>query len=116
MQLDGVWATEVLGYLGWERTGITFLDDGKIRGGSSEFYHYGTYVADGQKVDMTIHLRSHGKFRQVSGEKRKKFTIRMNGKSNGEVIEGKAVLVDARSDDVPYKFRLVKLADLSTFP
>ncbi len=114
MQIDGVWATEVLGYLGWERTGITFLDDGKMRGGSADIFHHGNYVVDGQKVKMTLHLASHGKRKRAYGEKRDKFTIRMKGKWDGEQIEGKAMLVGASSQDVTYKFRLVRLNDLST--
>jgi len=114
MQLDGVWATEILGYLGWERTGISFLDDGNIRGGSADVFHHGNYVIDGQNVEMTLYLTSHGKRKQAYGEKRDKFTIRMKGKRDGEQIEGEARLVGASSQDVTYKLRLVRLNDLST--
>jgi hypothetical protein len=115
MQIDGVWATDILGYLGWERTGITFLDDGKIHGGSAEFYHHGKYLVDGENVKMTLHLTSHGNRKHAYGKKRNNFTIRMKGKWNGEKIEGKAMLVGAKSDDVEYNFRLVRLSDLATF-
>lgn len=112
MQIDGVWATEVLGYLGWERIGITFLDNGDVRGGSADFYHHGSYVIDGKNVKMTLHLTSHGKRKQAYGKKRNKFTIRLKGKRDGEEIKGNATFVGARSDDIPTSFRLVRLSDL----
>jgi len=111
LRLDGVWATELLGLLGWERTGITFFDDGNIRGGGADFYHYGTYVVDGQKVKMTLHFTSHGNHKKVYGENRKKFSVRIKGKRNGDKIQGKGYLVGARSDDVAHSFRLLKLDD-----
>ena len=64
-ELNGVWATDVLGIEGWERTGITFLQDGQVHGGSADFYHFGHYTVDGQKVKITLHLKSHSGRKQV---------------------------------------------------
>ena len=111
-ELNGVWATDILGIAGWERTGITFLEDGSVHGGSADFYHHGSYSIEGEKVKMTLHLKSHGKHISVYGKKRKKFTVKMKGKRDGDVVEGKANLVDPGSYDVAYNFRLTRLADL----
>ena len=111
-ELNGVWATDVLGIDGWERTGITFLQDGRAHGGSADFYHYGTYSLDGNKVKMTLHLKSHSKKKQVYGRKMKDFTIKMKGARDGDEIEGRATLKDPGDYDIAYNFRLVRLGDL----
>ena len=110
--LNGVWATDVLGIDGWERTGITFLKDGNAHGGSADFFHHGSYSVEGQKVKMTLHLQAHGKIKQVYGKKRKNFTSKVKGTWKNEKIEGKARLLDSGSYDIAYNFRLTRLGDL----
>lgn len=111
-ELNGVWATDVLGIEGWERTGITFLEKGSVHGGSADFYHHGTYSVEGETVKMTLHMKLHGKQKNVYGKKRKKFSIKMKGKLKGDEIEGKASLMDPGSYDIAYNFRLSRLGDL----
>ena len=108
-ELNGVWATDVLGIEGWERTGITFLQDGHVHGGSADFYHFGNYSVDDRKVKISLNLKSHSGRKQVYGKKRKEFAIKMKGKRNGDVIEGKASLLDPGSYDIAYIFRLIRL-------
>jgi hypothetical protein len=117
LTLDGAWAIEVMGLFGWDRTGIAFLDKGNILGGSSEFFHHGNYVTEGDdKVKIKLHFKSHGETVSVFGEKRKEFSAIIKATYQGDEIKGHATLVGARSDDVRYSCRLLRIGDLPTFP
>ncbi len=117
MTLDGVWATEIMGLYGWDRTGISFFDKGNILGGGSKFFHHGNYVTEGDgKVSIKLHLKSHGETVGIFGEKRTEFSAIIKATYHGDEIKGRAALVGARSDDVTYSCRLLRIGDLPTFP
>ena len=112
MGLDGIWAVEIVGFVGWDRTSIAFLEKGIIRGSGAKYFYHGSYVADEQNVKMTIHLTSHDKKANAFGEKRKKFTVILKGVSSENEVQGHVKLKGARSDDTTYRCRLLRLEDL----
>jgi hypothetical protein len=115
--LDGVWAVEIMGLFGWDRTGISFFDKGNILGGSSEFFHHGNYVTEGDdEIKIKLHLKNHGKNVSMFGEKRTEFSVVIKATYQKDEIKGRATLVGARSDDVRYSCRLLRIGDLPTFP
>ena len=117
MILDGVWATEIMGLFGWDRTGISFLDKGNILGGSAEFFHHGNYVTEhDNKVKIRLHIMNHGDKVSIYGEKRSEFSVIIKATYQEDEIKGHATLVGARSDDVRYSCRLLKIGDLPKFP
>lgn len=116
MTLDGVWAAEIMGLFGWDRTGISFFDKGNILGGGAQFFHHGNYVTEGDdKVKIKLHMENHGKNVSIFGEKRTEFSVVIKATYQEDEIKGHATLVGARSDDVRYSCRLLRIGDLPTF-
>lgn len=116
MSLDGIWFFEVAGVYGWERISTAFLEKGRFLSGSASTFSQGTYVSDGNKVKIKLHVTQHGKKRTIFGEKHKRFSIVMKATSDGDKIEGKISLKGAKSTAAQHSFRLLRKMDLPSLP
>ncbi len=116
MSLDGIWAFEVAGVYGWERVSTAFMEKGRYLSGGTSVFSYGTYVSDGNKLKIKLHVTQHGKKRTIFGEKHRRFSIVMKAIRDGNKIEGKISLKGAKSNATQYSFRLIRKMDLPAFP
>ncbi len=113
MSLNGVWSLEIAGMYGWERVSTVFLEDGRYLGGGATHFSQGCYTVDKKKIKMKIHMIQHGlQKRTVFGERRSDLYTEISGKREGDTIQGKARLKDAKSDAPKYTIRLVRQMDL----
>jgi hypothetical protein len=116
MSLDGVWVLEIVGIYGWERISTVFMEKGRYLSGSAFSFSQGSYVVDGKKIRIKLHVTQHGETRTIFGEKRKHFSIVMKAKCKENKIKGQIFLKGAKSTDDPYSFRLLRQADLAALP
>ncbi len=116
MSLDGIWFFEVAGVHGWERISTAFLEKGRFLSGSASTFSQGTYVSDGNKVKIKLHVTQHGKTRTIFGEKHKRFSIVMKAICDGDKIEGKISLKGAKSTATEHSFRLLRKMDIPALP
>ncbi len=110
MALDGIWATELYGIYGWESTGILVLDNGRALGGGNNHHSTGTY----EEIDGTVHIyldvKYHGQVRTLFGESSENFSVKLNGRHEGLMIEG--VLERTGRTDMSITCRLCKCCEL----
>ena len=113
MSLNGVWSLEIAGMYGWERVSTVFLEDGRYLGGGATHFSQGRYTVNRKKIKIKIHMIQHGlQKRTVFGEKRSDLYTEITAKREGNTIQGKARLKDAKSAAPKYTIRLVRQTDL----
>ncbi len=113
MSLNGVWSLEIAGIYGWERVSTVFLEDGRYLGGGATHFSQGRYTVDKKKIKISIHMIQHGlQKRMVFGKRRSNLYTEISGKRDGNTIQGKARLKNAKSDAPKYTIRMVRQMDL----
>lgn len=110
MSLNGVWSSEIHGVFDWERWSIAVLRDGSVVTGSKEHYSLGTYTVSGETVEMTADVYFYSTPRTLFGESEKQYSVKFEGKRDGDVIKGSVWRPDKPGMTVEY--RLTRRADL----
>jgi hypothetical protein len=110
MSIEGVWTGEVYGPFGWDSRGVFIFDDGRIIGGDHRQYSSGTYTQTGPGVKARITVHYYGPPHHVFGEIREQFTIELEGKLEGQEINGAIHRPDRPQFDL--QIRLTKRMDL----
>jgi hypothetical protein len=110
MSIEGVWTGEVYGPFGWDNRGVFIFDDGRIVGGDHRQYSSGTYSQTGNEVKARITVHYYGPPRPVFGEAREQFTTELEGRLEGQEINGTIRRPDRPQFDL--QIRLTKRMDL----
>ncbi len=99
----------MLGPYGWELVSTAFLEDGKYKSGSRDYYAVGTYKVQDNRVKVSAHNVTHGETRALFGKKVAQMDLEFEGEIDGDQILGQAT-----DGEGIYKvtFRASRLADL----
>jgi hypothetical protein len=110
MSIEGVWTGEVYGPFGWDSRGVFIFDDGRIIGGDHRQYSSGTYQHAGAEVKAQITVHYYGPPHRAFGETREQFTIELEGRLEGQEINGVIRRPDRPQFDL--QIRLIKRMEL----
>jgi len=104
MSIEGIWTAEVYGPFGWDNRGVFLLEDGRMVGGDNRQYSTGTYSVSGDRVTAELKVHYYGPPRTVFGEKSEKFTLKLDGKLEGDTIDGTVHRPDKTQFELQYRF------------
>ena len=110
MSIEGVWTGEVYGPFGWDNRGVFVFEHGRIIGGDHRQYCSGAYSQTGHDVKAEITFHYYGPPRPTFGEAREQFTTELEGRWQGEEINGVIRRPDRPQFDL--QIRLTKRMDL----
>ena len=113
MSVEGIWTGEVYGPFGWENRGVFVFENGRIVGGDNRQYSAGSYRVSGDQVTAELKIHYYGPPRTAFGEKSEQFTIDMDAKLSGDVLEGMVSRRD-KGANFELQYRLTKRMDLPT--
>ncbi|MDJ0945676.1 MAG: hypothetical protein QNJ30_19585 [Kiloniellales bacterium] len=100
MTIEGIWTGEIYGPYGWEQIGVYVIEQGLMLGGNNRHYSVGRYSLSGKAFEAEILNYYYGPPRTIFGEKRERFEIKLTGRLEAEVIDGKIVRADRPRFDV----------------
>jgi hypothetical protein len=105
--IDGLWVVQYEGIQGGGGTVLVFTD-GQVLGGDNGFTIIGEYVLSGDIVKALVkvqnYLKSVPSFFEFEGD----YEIRFNAKIEGNIIFGKAEIVDKGVSGLSVKMTRVK--------
>jgi hypothetical protein len=108
--IEGIWRLDFYGGHGWETVGTLTLSDGKVSGGSITHFTAGSYSLEGASVRLDTAVNFYGNHKPFFGSRAQRVRVHMNGKLDGDTIEGQETSPDGPS--YSYRFKLVRQADL----
>jgi hypothetical protein len=109
MGVDGIWKIEMLGPYGWEAVSTAFMEDGRYLAASQDHYATGQYALDGNQIEVTASMISHGKVRTMFGANAPQVELSFGGEINGDQISGQA---EDKQAKYSVTFRAKRLGDL----
>jgi hypothetical protein len=111
MSVDGIWKVEMLGPYGWEAMATAFVEDGRYLAGSQDHYAIGSYELDGNQIQVTASMHSHGQVRTLFGAKSPQIELTFSGEisDSGDLISGQA---EDKQSNYSITYRATRLADL----
>ena len=110
MPLEGIWTMEIYGPFGWDNRGVYIFEGGRIMGGNNRQFTGGTYRLSGDAVEAEITMHYYGPPRTMFGEAREEFTAKLEGRLEGDEINGTIRRPDRPQFDL--QVRLTRRMDL----
>ena len=111
MSVEGIWKIEMLGPYGWEAVSTGFFEDGRYLAASQDHYAIGSYELNGNQIQVTATMNSHGQVRTMFGANAPQVELSFGGEINdsGDQISGQA---EDKQAKYSVTFRATRLADL----
>jgi len=88
VSFEGVWTTEMLGPYGWERMGVSFLENGRSMGGGADFFGIGTYTTKDREITIKSTITQYGQKRNLFGGKFKQLAVVIKAVLEGDTLQG----------------------------